>query len=201
MAFTPNIPATGQSLGFTKVPIKDNFAVIRSTIAANHYDVNDALAGKHKFSVYPVQGPNPVVTTATEIATYALQTGSTINMFLKGISAGPEYQLTSTSDADIATFGTQTNYPPAVANQDGGWTFLPGGLLLQYGTKTLSASTVSQVTFPIPYAINGLYSVTYAIKTQLENRLSSETETGFQVRVTDVQAGIRYYWMAIGKQA
>lgn len=74
MSFTPNVPNTGQSLGETKNPIRNNFSILRNTIAENHYDVNNPNFGKHGTLIMPVVGnsdfPNPPTTLALEGALY-----------------------------------------------------------------------------------------------------------------------------------
>lgn len=68
------------------------------------------------------------------------------NLFFRGENDGFEYQLTASDQANIATFGNNTAY---AANHLGGWTFLPGGLLLQYGTKTNNPNSGdATITFP-----------------------------------------------------
>lgn len=70
MSFTPGIPNTGQSLGFTKDSVRNNFLNYFDTISVNHVAPNVAGAGKHKFMQMPVQGSAPS-TAATEGAIYA----------------------------------------------------------------------------------------------------------------------------------
>jgi hypothetical protein len=123
----------------------------------------------------PVQASNPVATTATEIAMYVLQTGITHNIFIRSPNSavppgGKEYQMTRLNDANFATFGTFTNYPPNVVNQDGGWTFLPGGLLMQYGTASSNAATVT-VNFPVSFTTTNISVV-------VTNNANSGNSTG-----------------------
>lgn len=207
MSFTPNLPATGQSLGFTKTPIKDNFAVIRSTIATNHYDVNDPLAGKHKFSVYPSQGTDPVTTT-TEAAIYTKTLGQVNAVFRSQDSAGAGgkvYQLTRAIDGSFASFGTNNAYgtPPATFTQTGGWTFLPGGLLLQYGFygKAGSLGSSGTIQFPIPFT-NPPFSTVASLKrsssgNQAYSISSTPTTTQFQF-LSESSGSDGIYWYAVG---
>lgn len=61
MTFTANIPASGQTLGNSRLQVLNNFASLRTTISnvtqPNHIDVNNAGAGKHIFVQMPVQTP------------------------------------------------------------------------------------------------------------------------------------------------
>lgn len=95
MTFTPNIPAVGQSLGNSRPQVLNNFAVLRSTIAENHFDVNDADAGKHGTAIFPEVGnpsfPNPPTTAANEGALYTKDSGGTTQLFWRQESNGGEF--------------------------------------------------------------------------------------------------------------
>jgi len=59
MSFTPNIPATGQTLGQTRDPIRNNFTNYFDVMSVNHVAPNASGQGKHNFVEMPVQGSNP----------------------------------------------------------------------------------------------------------------------------------------------
>jgi len=204
MTYTSDIPVSGESLGSTRDRIRVNFQEIASVVAVNHVAFNALGEGKHKFLQMPEQGSAP--TTAadegglyTKVGTNPAQT----NLFFRGESNGTEYQLTRVNSASASEFGTNTNYPPAVANQDGGWTFLPGGLLLQYGkmTETASGSNVgTPVVFPIAYS-TFLASVTATRRQNnsgTEYGIISEGLTGFNF-TSSGNSNQPFYWIAIGK--
>jgi hypothetical protein len=83
MTFTPNIPSTGQTLGQTRDPIRDNFTNYNNTISQDHIPPNSpspftAGQGKHNQLTMPGYIANPVtglppVSTATESKYYAFQ--------------------------------------------------------------------------------------------------------------------------------
>jgi hypothetical protein len=107
----------------------------------------------------------------------------------------------------FSIFATNTQYPqnPAQSNQFGGWTFLPGGLLLQYGSVSSPEESGGYVTFPIPFTI-AWYSITFSF-----SRTNSSSAQSIQIN--DATAPNRsyfyytssndnnnnLYWMAIGK--
>lgn len=69
-----------------------------------------------------------------------------------------KYQLTRTITANFATFGQFVNHYPGSDDTQfsGGWTFLPGGLLYQYGTWISNSGTPAipgslTVVFPVPF--------------------------------------------------
>lgn len=122
MTFTTNIPNTGQSLGFTKNPIRNNLSVLRSTIATNHIDVNLSGAGKHNLAEFVEQATAPA-TSVDECALYAKQAQSVAQLFLQ-----KEGQLAGAPDVQMSRLDKGVNAALA------GWTFLPGGLIMQWGS-------------------------------------------------------------------
>jgi hypothetical protein len=69
--FTPNMPASGNSLGFTRPLVNANFANYEENLEVNHMGVNSADFGKHKFLTMPQQTEiTPPTTSATEGGIY-----------------------------------------------------------------------------------------------------------------------------------
>lgn len=135
MSFTPGIPASGQSLGNSRTQVLNNFSSLRTTNAVNHYDVNDALAGKHKFLQMPQQGSGPA-TTATEIGLYCKAVAGTSRLFLRQQSSGTEIQL-SNIDPALTTSGGSTEVR----------TFLPGNFLMYSGTASVAVGVAGTFNF------------------------------------------------------
>lgn len=147
MTYTANVPQSGQTLGFTRPIINSNFTRIAVVFANNHVDFNASGEGKHKFLQMPDQSAAPS-TALNEAGFYSKSVSGVSQLFFKGENSGSEYQLTkgtSGVDANIATFGTNTSY---AADHTGGWTFLPGGLIMQYGVRSNLSSGNNTVTFP-----------------------------------------------------
>ena len=196
MSYTANTPQSGQTLGFTRPLINQNFQTINTAFAINHVAFNISGAGKHKFVEMPNQSAIPSPLASGEGTIYCKSSGIAQLFFTSGIS-GNEYQLTRAISASFTTFGTNTGY---AANHTGGWTFLPGGMLLQYGLR-ISAGTSGVITFPTaftnaPYSINvSLYS-NAAGRTVVIDTGTAPTTTGFNF-INSV-AGQGVYWTAIG---
>jgi len=133
-----NVPLSGESLGNTRIPINSNFSLIQTAISANHIAIGAAGAGKHTFLQMPEQ-TTLLDTAVNELGLYAKQGSdpAEANLFFRaedsGGGGGKEYQLTTASDTNKATFGVNTNYTLNAIAYTGGWTFLPGGLILQWG--------------------------------------------------------------------
>ena len=163
MPYTDNVPQSGQTLGTTQPLIQSNFSVITTAQSVNHVTFDDANQGKHKFLQMPEQVSAPT-TAVNEGGFYTKDSGGT-NLFYRSESAGSEYQLTKVIDASIGNFGTFLAYgaPPATFTQTGGWTFLPGGLIMQYGFygKVGALGQTGTVQFPVTFT--NVFSVTNSL--------------------------------------
>jgi hypothetical protein len=95
---------------------------------------------------------------------------------------------------------TRNFMPVTTAN---GATFLPGGLVLQYGSSTAVASSSSTtITFPKPF-ITAVYSVNCTVVTSDNSTirfsiLNNATLTEFVTTQTSTSKFTNLYWMAIG---
>lgn len=198
MTYNSNVPQTGQTLGNTRVPINTNFARIYTVFGNNHITFNESGEGKHKFLQMPDQASAPV-TAANEVGFYSKAVSGISQLFFRGENNGTEYQLTkgtSGVDPNAATFATNTAY---VANHTGGWTFLPGGLIFQYGERLSLSSGNNTVTFPRAFP-TAVFSVITTMDRNSNNvdalYAHTLTVTDFQMRNTS--SGNAGFWYAIG---
>lgn len=198
MTFTPNMPVSGQTLGDTRDLVNGNFAAINNTISVNHVAMNSSGAGKHKFVEMPNQATIPVGLAASEGTVYCKAANGASQLFFTPGTSGNEYQLTRTNAANFAKFATNTAY---VANHTGGWTFLPGGLLFQYGLRSSPGSS-GAITFPVafgsaPYLITvSLYRTSGDHNVVINSGTPPTTTTFNYICDTGGSAGV--YWTAIG---
>ena len=202
MSYTLRPSASGDTLASSRDPIRTNFSLIQQQFEQNHVSIQSD--GKHKFLQMPQQGSIPDV-AASEIGLYAYSDGSVTQLFLKGANTGSSYQLsyaTSGVDPDIASFGTVAGVSSS------GWSFLPGGLLMQYGNATSSGTSLPNTTVTFPKSFGtGLYSVTATILTTSDSRFFVEiydsSTSQFRAVTRDSggskTSGLVFYWMAIGK--
>lgn len=143
------VPNSGQSLDDTRDAVRNNFSIIRTAQNLNHGAFDTANQGKHLFLQMPEQSAAP--TTAVNEGGFYAKVGThpaETNLFFRGENSGFEYQLTNAIAASTGRFSNNTNY---VGDNNGGWTFLPGGMIMQYGRKTnpgASGSVVFPITFP-----------------------------------------------------
>lgn len=197
MSYTANTPQSGQTLGFTRPVINSNFQTINTAFAVNHIAFNISGAGKHKFVEMPNQSVIPSPLASAEGTIYCKSSGIAQLFFTPGIS-GNEYQLTRAINAGFSEFGTNTAY---AANHTGGWTFLPGGMLLQYGLRS-SPGASGAISFPTTFT-NNPYSITVSLyrasgdHNVLVSSATPPTTTGFNY-ICDTGGSIGVFWTAIG---
>lgn len=151
MSFTPNIPASGQTLGSSRQQVLNNFAALRSTISQgsgnpapgqtpNHIDVNNAGAGKHIFVQMPVQIPGPLNLPLSGEGGLITQT------------VGPSSELYYVRDA-VNTYYQMTG---SVQNSQQGFSVLFGGIRIQW--FSLAAADGQVIVFPTPFT-GGVYVI------------------------------------------
>lgn len=153
----PNNPSQDQP------NMKINTNSIDSLINEDHYSFEQSNRdGFHRQVRMPDQGSAPAGRTSS-MGTLYTKLGLSLTaatdrsqlFYVNGTSAN-EYQLTRVDNAQFTKFGTNTAY---VADHEGGWTFLPGGLILMYGKRTVTASGDVEITFPTPF-LSAVFSVT-----------------------------------------
>lgn len=122
MTFTAGIPQDGQTLGSSKPQVRNNFTNLFNTFAIDHVNGNDIThPGRHNLSSYVAQGSDPA-TAANICAIYSKIVGGVPQLYFRQQSSGTVYQMTGTSSS-------ATSIPSVAAN---GYTYLPGGLILQW---------------------------------------------------------------------
>lgn len=143
MPYNINIPQPTDKLSQSQADILSNFQAINTLVSVNHGTFGAADEGKHKFVQLPQQGSD-TTTAAAEVALYAkndTDTGNT-ELFFRRPSNGAVISTTAAS---------------FTAN---GWTMLPSGIMLQWGSATMGGGS-SQQDFALPRAFpTAILSVT-----------------------------------------
>lgn len=188
MTFTPNIPASGQSLGSSRTQVVNNFTNYLNLVSQDHVAPNAMGQGKHNKSTYVVQGSDPT-TASGEAALYAL-TGS----------AGTEVFLIRDNIAGTKTALTTSKIAAPVASSSG-ISWLPGGILIQW-RAVAGVSNGTAITFPVPFPNNCWVIVpgggsSSSPQPTINFDQSTITTVGFTARITGTQP-INYYFIAIG---
>jgi hypothetical protein len=194
MAYQENKPLATDRLKDSQADIQANFQSNKTAFDQNHVTFDDADAGKHKFMQMPEQGAAPT-TAANEMALYTKEQGSASQLFLRRESDGDEINLTND-----------------VLKAADGYTRLPNGLIIKWGTKTVTRNTLSaELTFDATVAFTTVYSVTvnqtFAAGPTVGNlnvavSAGDVTATGFKAfaRAIGLPSGstVDIFYMAIG---
>ncbi len=193
--YTNNTPQSTDQISQTQVPIQQNFASIQTLIQQNHGDFTTAVAGQHNYVQMPVQSVAPGV-TAGEVGLYNLLNAGVNEMFIRK-SDGTSVPLAKAS----------LNLP--------GYSYLPSGLIMQWGLNTSGAVALTHVTYPFTFPTRTLIVVaTPAVTNQIDKDSAvtvvcagtgAPTTTGFDVMVNrrtsssgQPQPTSQFYWLAIG---
>jgi hypothetical protein len=143
MTYTVGVPFDGQSLGNSKPQVRANFSDLFTWAAKNHFALNTANAGKHQF----IEMPNVAnqVTVADECGLYGQSLGTTpfANMVWQQETGGADPLR------NMGSIIQMTGIVPKITGNSG-WTFLPGGLLIQWDTVSTSTGANSK-TYPTPF--------------------------------------------------
>lgn len=144
MAYTLNMPEAVDDPSQSQGLIKGNFNELNTFLAINHEGITTVTdPGKHKFLQMPKQDSPilPPSTTLTEIALFS-------------------HTSTLTTDIELVfrrkDNGSQIEFTGALASTTG-WTRLPSGILLKWGTG--SGSGAVTVDFPVGGTLPAFTSV------------------------------------------
>lgn len=155
-SYNINIPDAPNNPSNDQPKMKINTNSIDSIIGVDHFSFGTGKDGWHQQVTLPISLVIPTITAGqgslyTKTATTATaHTESTL--FYSPDTTENQYQLTRTISTNFTNFSTNNAYgtPPAGFTQTGGWTFLPGGMLVQYGFfgKTGATGSSGQIQFP-----------------------------------------------------
>jgi hypothetical protein len=182
MAYQANIPQPNNLLSQSQDDILNNFQAIQTLIGVNHVNFNDADQGKHKWVTFPQQGAIPPAGSAfgaTELGLY-----NAIN----ATTAHNELYINKTNQATVVqvpmTASTlSTNSAPAA--NTAGYTLLPSGILLRWGSFT-GITGLSTVTLSGGILPTGIISV------QLTPYDPGATDVNFAVRLANIISGTQF---------
>ncbi len=187
MTFNPNIPQPTDDLSDSQGQILTNFSSCNTSFGVNHYAFSDVTAnnGKHKFMQMPQQVAAPV-TAGNELALVAIDQSGETELCYRKPTNGAVIQLTGVD----------------VVSTQNGTTFLPGGMILKWGTFTYANSTSTVVTFPIAFP-NNCFSVQITVLSPpatafIGTLRLAPTKTSFSAGQDTTYNGRTGYYMAIG---
>lgn len=199
--YDPNIPLATDNLNVSQVDILQNFQQLDTTYGINHFKFSDNTTnnGKHQFVQISeiAEGTLPAGLVSGDETLYATKVtvGAPLSFiqgelfFARGTGIANPIQMTC---------GKNNQLPFNNAN---GATFLPGGLLIQWGSFNPNSSLA--VVFPTPfqtapYSIQLTGSADDNSTYRVFISTGSVTATGFTVQATISSHLNPIYWMAIG---
>jgi len=180
--YNQNIPAASNLLSDDQPNMATNtnsiFNLLGGDSTVDMIGFGDSDGGWHRQLTYVVQGSAPG-SSSGQARTYSKTSSGNSEIFLQRDNVATEIQLTR---------GT----PSAAAN---GYTFLPGGLLLQWGNTTAPTA----ITFPVSFT-SAVYSVNVTVRSASPAYCSVGVPsiTGVSVNIQSGAGNQVIYWMAIG---
>lgn len=197
--FTQGYPPDGSSLGETKATIRDNLDGSFLVFSVDHQDQNETGAGSHaKVSLKNTTGTitptlPPGIFGAGYETLYSQPAGSP--------PLGPTGDLFMSRGGGAGIRLTGPGVPTASQN---GYTFLPGGILLQWGFVAVTSSSTVTVNFS-PNFPNNCFNVQLTRTRASSNPgdtnstwvITTPSTSSFQIKNNDGHSW-GYYWLAIG---
>lgn len=191
-------PADGDSPSIAPGQLRANFDVIKDIVEKDHQwdDTPVTNSGKHTKVRMPEQSAIPSGLTTNEGTLYTKESSSKTELYWSSENDGDEYQMTVSITGSFSRLGTNTNY---TGNNNGGWTFLPGGLILQYGRLTTPGSS-GAVTFPLIFPSgNAPFSIVITNErgSARASGYNNASSTGFSYFL-ETSGSTAINWIAIG---
>jgi hypothetical protein len=190
MTFTVGIPEDGQTLGQSKPLVRGNLDSLYDTFLVNHQDINLSNPGTHTF-VELLNQATPTNPLPGIMAHYSKTTAGVTEWYLqREETAGP-------TPGAIIQMSTINGTPVASSN---GQTFLPGGLVMKFGSQTFPGPGGVTVVYTNPFTTLFSLQVTVSqnsIPTLYDVPTGFVTINGFQVVIGSAGAGTVYF-TAIG---
>jgi hypothetical protein len=142
MSFNQNIPQPGDQISQSQGQILGNFQSLYTWANANHVSFDLTNAGKHIYVQMPVQGAPPAFTLG-EIDLW--NQAYTVNAATKNEFYIRKENQTNVGTVDVSVPATASilGYYSGPSLGATGWTFLPSGILMQWGRATTGAGTVN----------------------------------------------------------
>lgn len=191
--YNPNIPQPGDLLDVSQADLLKNFGQLDTSFGADHYKFSDPSGnnGFHVQSTYIKQAADPNSVAVGRLLVYSKATGPGGSSDLWMVRDNVPSTATQLTTSKIAA--------PTVASK--GNTFLPGGLLYQWGSFSITAQTTSE-TFSTSFP-NACFSVTPILQSGLSSTsyiwlFGAPSVTGFSIRMQSFAGGQTCYYFAIG---
>ena len=186
--YTPSVPQAAQTISSTQAPIQSNFQAISDLVAVNHtpFGSNAAVPGTHATITFADQSASvPSNPPSGQVNLYNnIGSGSIAELYLQYPTGAP---------------GVPTNpIPITVGSAGGGYTYLPTGIIMQWGIKTASSSGSVITSFdtthaPFTSAPYAILVTPYGSSTTIY--VTAKSTTNF---TANISSNGQFSWLAIG---
>lgn len=188
-----NVPLSGQTLAGTRVPINTNFQLINNAFLVDHVEYNIANQGMHAQVQLTLKPAGAVVLTPTNgffSQNYATTTKD--ELFVQAAAGAGTAQYPMTASVLSAN--------PTAADSSPGWTFLPSGILMKWGTATITSGGTAvslAATGPAFGAVFAIEMTPTGSVNPSSNTISAFTTASFTAYSSVATAVV--LWVAIGR--
>ena len=198
--YQPGIPTGTVKFNQDYLNVQKNFQQLETSFGKNHIPLSvTANNGKHTFIEMVNNAGIPAGLSAAEGTLYTkAATGS--QLFYSPDASTNEYKMTNVLASKFSTFGTSTPYATGML---GGWTFLPGGMILNYGFKSnpVDGDTITYAR-PYPAGSNMFITITAQRSNTADKVMSvlqgSEMLTEFKLILSGTSPPTGIWWQVIG---
>ena len=194
MTYTPDVPLPNQKPSVSQPIMRTNFNQLNTVFDDNHYAFNNATnAGDHRFSRY-IPVVNPIAGAGNGV------------VYVETLAGVPELKWHRNGGSHVQMSG------PDPLNNAFGYTFLPGGMLMMWGTRTTPGSPAPYsftISFPQIGGMDPFTGSPYNVQISWRRILhpgspdvvyldtSSYTTSDFTVTITSSEID-KISWLAIG---
>lgn len=188
MPFISGEPVATRTLATSQPIIQANFTLSNQYFGLDHYAFDDpsAFKGLHKSCTFIAAGSIP--TTIDECAIYSMLQHGRPELYFRRESSGTEILMTNYHSPTDGVLGSS---------------FLPGGLLIQWGISgNIHANADEVETFDEPFTVIPYTVVITGIHNGGEvvsGNVHDINLTDFTIRNTSVSSRY-FYWIAIGQR-
>lgn len=187
MSFLPNIPQPTDQISISQGNILNNFGIL-GAIAGNTNPASTSINNTSGFNFinFPVNTIPPITFPAGNIGLYA---GLNPTTSQNELYINKTNQATVTQIPATASILSITSAP---ASATAGWTYLPSGLIIQWGSGTVTVpQNFTDVDFPISFANQCL--VVIATPTNSNNGVTTPLIYLNPLNYTQTKFGIACY--------
>lgn len=145
--YNNNVPLATQQINQTQAPIQTNFASLETLIDVDHVDFSDPNYGKHNTVTFPVTNPLSPMFGTTEFALFnEPDPATTLNQLWLN-------NPTNLAFVQFPIAASIFNTVAAPATSSKGWSVLPSGFTVQWGSQATNDAlgSAGTVKFSITY--------------------------------------------------